>query len=144
MPSPHEGFCLSTFQSISQSSFKDDGERNEALLAAYALVSRLETPWETVCRLTMAQVKTPPVSLSVKLALLRTNPQPALNASLKVLKDLNLFERWHEHGDIAMTSDELAELVPCDAMLLRESSPSGELKWGKLECFFGMFRLKVG
>lgn len=47
---------IQVLEHIDQSSFTDDGERNEALLAAYALVSRLETPWETVARLAMAQV----------------------------------------------------------------------------------------
>ena len=48
---------LPTIQGINATSFVDDGERSKILLAAYALVSRLETPWETVCRLAMAQVK---------------------------------------------------------------------------------------
>lgn len=34
----------------------NDEERTEALLAAYALVGQLETPWETMLRLSMAQV----------------------------------------------------------------------------------------
>ena len=45
-----------TVGEISGSSFSDDGERSKALLAAYALVSRLETPWETILRLSMGQV----------------------------------------------------------------------------------------
>ena len=40
----------------------DDGERKKALLAAYALVARLETPWEFVARFCMGQVG-PPTSL---------------------------------------------------------------------------------
>ena len=50
---------LYTINNVDQPSFKDDGERSKALLAAYALVSRLESPWETICRLVMAQVPTP-------------------------------------------------------------------------------------
>ena len=42
--------------SIKADDFATDGDRNKALLAAYALVSRLETPWETVSRLCMSQV----------------------------------------------------------------------------------------
>lgn len=49
---------LPTLNDINPSSFNDDGERSRALLAAYALVSRLESPWETVCRLAMTQVPT--------------------------------------------------------------------------------------
>lgn len=41
---------------INPSSFENEGERSKALQAAYALVSRLETPWETLCRLAMTQV----------------------------------------------------------------------------------------
>lgn len=39
--------------------FSNDGDRMEALLAAYNLVSKLETPWETVLRLVMGQVRKP-------------------------------------------------------------------------------------
>ncbi|KAL2179572.1 uncharacterized protein P884DRAFT_297933 [Thermothelomyces heterothallicus CBS 202.75] len=35
--------------------FANDGDRIQALLAAYTLVSRLETPWETVLRLVMGK-----------------------------------------------------------------------------------------
>ncbi len=49
---------LLTLEGITQTSFDNDGERSKALLAAYALTSRLESPWETVCRLAMAQVIT--------------------------------------------------------------------------------------
>lgn len=54
---PSTAKTLEALEQIDQSSFANDGERNEALLAAYALVRRLETPWETVARLGMAQVK---------------------------------------------------------------------------------------
>ena len=53
---PSVAKTLQAIGHIDQSSFTDDGERNEALLAAHALVSRLETPWETVVRLGMGQV----------------------------------------------------------------------------------------
>lgn len=52
-----------------------------------------------------------------------------------MLKDLKLFERWHEHGDdIVMTYDELAELVSCDVILIRGSSFFRNLR--KIYCFF--------
>lgn len=51
--------CLSRLEIINQSSFNNDGERTKALRAAYALVGRLESPWETVCRLVTGEVKTP-------------------------------------------------------------------------------------
>ena len=47
--------------------------------------------------------------------------QPALGASLKVVKDLNLFEKWHQQGNVALTFEELAELVSCDGLLLRKA-----------------------
>ena len=47
---------LNGFNSIEADSFESDGDRSKALLAAYALVSRLETPWDTVARLCMNQV----------------------------------------------------------------------------------------
>ena len=54
---PPLGGFLQTIDGIDKLTFDDDGERNKALLAAYALVSRLESPWETVCRLAMTQVR---------------------------------------------------------------------------------------
>jgi len=47
---------LRSLDGLERESFADDGERIEALHAAYALVSRLESPWETICRLCMGQV----------------------------------------------------------------------------------------
>ena len=48
--------------------------------------------------------------------------QPAIGAVLKVTKDLELFEKWHEHGDGAMRGDQLAEIVSCDPLLLGKLS----------------------
>lgn len=47
---------IKNLDSIKTDDFDTDGDRNKTLLAAYALVSRLETPWETVSRLCMSQV----------------------------------------------------------------------------------------
>ena len=41
---------------INVDTFKNDGKRFQALLAAYSLMSRLETPWDFVLRLCMGQV----------------------------------------------------------------------------------------
>ena len=112
---------LPIINGINQFSFVDEDERGKTLLATYALVSRLETPWVTVCRLAMAQVKCiiikPYQVLPLTLSLEKS--QPALGASLKVVKDLELFERWHERGDVALTYAELSALVSCDSLLLR-------------------------
>ncbi|EKV16252.1 S-adenosyl-L-methionine-dependent methyltransferase [Penicillium digitatum] len=83
---------------VTPSSFENEDLRIKTLLAAYALVARLETPWETTARLCMGQ--------------------PALGAALKVCKDLQLFENWHQVGDHAATADELSKLVPCETALL--------------------------
>lgn len=47
---------ITKLDAIKADDFHTDGDRSKALLAAYALVSRLETPWETVARLCMNQV----------------------------------------------------------------------------------------
>ncbi len=41
---------------LSEKFVAEEGERRKALLAAYALVARLETPWEFVARFCMGQV----------------------------------------------------------------------------------------
>ncbi|KAI9648454.1 hypothetical protein NHQ30_003088 [Ciborinia camelliae] len=92
---------LNSLNAINANEFVTDGDRNKALIAAYALVSRLETPWETVARLGMNQ--------------------PALGASLKVAKDLQLFEKWHKRGDSAEDSNALATMVNCDPALFGQS-----------------------
>lgn len=48
---------VSNLDSIKKDGFTNDGERMKALAAAYALVARLETPWEFVARLCMGQVR---------------------------------------------------------------------------------------
>ncbi|PWY75785.1 S-adenosyl-L-methionine-dependent methyltransferase [Aspergillus eucalypticola CBS 122712] len=89
---------LGTLNAINADSFSAEGDRINALLAAYALVSRLETPWERIARMCMGE--------------------PALSASLKVVKDLRLFEKWHADGDGARSGDELAALANCERDLL--------------------------
>ena len=44
--------------------------------------------------------------------------QPALGAALKVSKDLQLYNKWHERGDGEMTREQLAEMVSCHPDLL--------------------------
>lgn len=46
-----------SIEGINRPSFSFDGDRIKALAAAYALVSRLETPWDTVARLCMTEVR---------------------------------------------------------------------------------------
>ncbi|KAL4987814.1 S-adenosyl-L-methionine-dependent methyltransferase [Aspergillus falconensis] len=59
---------------------------------------RLETPWETIVRLTMNE--------------------PSLGASLKIVKDLKLLEKWHERGDGVEDAKTHADMVGCQAELL--------------------------
>ena len=56
MPSDNLVNYVAAVEGIDRSSFKDDGERSEALRVAYALVARLESPWETVARIVMTEV----------------------------------------------------------------------------------------
>ncbi|KAL4947738.1 S-adenosyl-L-methionine-dependent methyltransferase [Aspergillus filifer] len=91
---------VESIQRTDRSSFAVDGDRMKVLRAAYALVSRLETPWDTVARLCMTE--------------------PALGSCLKVARDLHLFERWHEIGEDAVCSaEDLSHRVGCDEFLLR-------------------------
>ena len=39
---------LSMLEELGNTSFANDGERIQALFATYALMSKLETPWETI------------------------------------------------------------------------------------------------
>ncbi|KAF7184708.1 hypothetical protein CNMCM7691_006131 [Aspergillus felis] len=90
---------LHSIEGINRASFAYDGDRIKALAAAYALVSHLETPWDTVARLCMTE--------------------PALGASLKVARDLQLFEKWHQASEhVPHSAEQLAELVGCDPFLL--------------------------
>ncbi|KAL9617509.1 MAG: hypothetical protein Q9160_007720 [Pyrenula sp. 1 TL-2023] len=92
---------LDTLGSINAKSFSEDGDRAKAVAAAYSLVSRLETPWESIARMCMGQNRFADVSTL----------KPAVGAALKIGKDLGLYEKWHEHGDKEMTSEQLAKIV---------------------------------
>ncbi|KAI0379429.1 S-adenosyl-L-methionine-dependent methyltransferase [Hypomontagnella monticulosa] len=91
---PETTALANSLNDIKPTSFLNEIERIQTLQAAYALISRLETPWETIVRLGMNQ--------------------PALVASLKVSKDLALFEKWHGSSNAPMTSAQLAAMVGCD------------------------------
>ncbi|WQF84394.1 Putative O-methyltransferase domain, S-adenosyl-L-methionine-dependent methyltransferase superfamily [Colletotrichum destructivum] len=93
-------FFLQEIRGINSQSFENDGDRMKALLEVYALMARLESPWETLVRLCMIQ--------------------PALGAALKICKDLQLFEKWSKKGAVAMTSEQLAGVVggSCESGLL--------------------------
>ena len=42
-------------EELRNTSFANDGERIQTLFATYALMSQLETPWETILRLCMVR-----------------------------------------------------------------------------------------
>ncbi|KAL5051318.1 hypothetical protein BDW71DRAFT_202502 [Aspergillus fruticulosus] len=44
--------------------------------------------------------------------------EPSLGASLKIVKDLKLLEKWHERGDGVEDAKTLADMVGCQAELL--------------------------
>lgn len=54
--SPLQGY-LQTVENLNSLSFGNEEDRLRALHATYALVSRIESPWETVVRLGMGQVR---------------------------------------------------------------------------------------
>ncbi|KZL80419.1 s-adenosyl-l-methionine-dependent methyltransferase [Colletotrichum incanum] len=83
---------IRTLNGIGADAFENDGQRIEVVTAAYALVARLETPWDFVLRLVMGQ--------------------PALGAALKVAMDLQLYQKWHDAGDGEMTLQQIQEMVP--------------------------------
>ncbi|OLN90335.1 Demethylsterigmatocystin 6-O-methyltransferase 7 [Colletotrichum chlorophyti] len=97
---PTVGSFLKILRNVGSTSFATERERMQALLATYALMARLESPWETVVRLCMIQ--------------------PALGATLKILKDLQVFEKWQAVGGGQMTSSQVAEAIggTCEAALL--------------------------
>ncbi|KAK2752486.1 o-methyltransferase [Colletotrichum kahawae] len=82
-----------SIENVNSSSFSNESDRMKALLAAQALLARLESPWDTV---------------------------PALGAAIRTVKDLELFERWNEHGNGPLTSAQAAEIIgnKCDPALL--------------------------
>lgn len=81
------------------SSFQDDIRRKAAITEARAMISRLETPWETGNRLSWIE--------------------PTMMACLGTTARLGLFERWHEVGAGPKSEDELSKLVACDSILLK-------------------------
>ncbi|KAI0506275.1 S-adenosyl-L-methionine-dependent methyltransferase [Xylaria bambusicola] len=84
---------------IDVSTFANEEQRAEAVAAAQALVSRLETPWEFIMRTCMGQ--------------------PALGAALKIGNDLDLFQKWQDEGHLEMTFQELTVMIPsCEPDLL--------------------------
>lgn len=55
---------MTSLESIDAGSFDNEGDRVKAVVAAYALVARLETPWEFLARIAMGQVGSPHSHLS--------------------------------------------------------------------------------
>ncbi|RMD44105.1 hypothetical protein DV735_g969, partial [Chaetothyriales sp. CBS 134920] len=100
---PHK--LAETLEAINAESFTDEEDRIRTLFATYALVARLETPWEFIARFCMSQVTSDFSTL-----------HPSLG--LKLNKNLQLFEKWHDRGDGELSSKELAEMVSCDPALL--------------------------
>jgi hypothetical protein len=50
---------LKTLGGINVESFSNDADRSKAVVEVYALLARLETPWESIARLCMGQVNPP-------------------------------------------------------------------------------------
>lgn len=77
--------------------FQDECERRNAVQLAYKLLSKIETPWETISRMLMID--------------------PFAIAALKTLINLQLFEKW-QPAESAKSLDELAQMTGCDSRLL--------------------------
>ncbi|KAM3425132.1 hypothetical protein BST61_g7093 [Cercospora zeina] len=77
--------------------FQDECQRRHAVQMAYKLLSKIETPWETISRMLMID--------------------PFAIAALKTLVNLQLFEEW-QPVDSAKSLNELAQLTRCDPRLL--------------------------
>lgn len=90
---------VANLRSIDASSFTSDIERRQALREARALISRLETPWETSERLNVNY--------------------PTILACIHTAMDLKLFHSWLSKNDgKPSTAKELKALVPqCDDSL---------------------------
>ena len=89
-------------RSIDLGSFSSEADRKEAVTEVRALLSRLETSWETAFRLSWST--------------------PAQLACIQTALNLSLFAKWKAAGGQPKTEDELVELVPGDPVLISRSS----------------------
>lgn len=90
----------SQLRSITRESFSSDSDRQLAVAEARALLSRIETPWETGFRQSWIE--------------------PSCMACLKITSNLDLWTKWVENGGAPKTLDELFKFVIADYTLFCE------------------------
>jgi hypothetical protein len=93
---------VSQLRSITKASFSSEPDRRAAVAEARALVTRLESPWETGFHYSWIH--------------------PSRMACLRIAMELDLFKKWKAVGGTPKSEDELFELVTCDRLLFCESS----------------------
>ena len=91
-------------RSVDKTSFGNDAERKAVIAEADALISRLETPFETLLRHAFVS--------------------PSLMATIDIAQNLGLFKQWHAAGGGPKAEVELRELVVCDANLFGKAIAS--------------------
>lgn len=88
----------SNLRSISKESFISESERQQAVAEARALITRLETPYETAFRQSWIE--------------------PSRMACLEIGNKIGLWAKWVADGSGPKTLKEISKLVTCDYLLL--------------------------
>ncbi|THY22919.1 S-adenosyl-L-methionine-dependent methyltransferase [Aureobasidium pullulans] len=90
---------LHLLNAFENTSIDSEIERSQLISAATTFLARLQSPWETIRR--------------------HLVDSPAVQLSLKVCMDLELFRKWKDAGNGDRTAAELAQLTGCDEELLQ-------------------------
>ncbi|EED17232.1 O-methyltransferase, putative [Talaromyces stipitatus ATCC 10500] len=88
----------SNLRSISKESFTSESDRQQAVAEARALITRLESPWETAFRQSWIE--------------------PSRMACLEIGNKIGLWDKWVADGSGPKTLEEISKLVTCDYQLL--------------------------
>ncbi|KAH8689898.1 putative O-methyltransferase [Talaromyces proteolyticus] len=88
----------SQLRAITRNSFTSNADREFAVAEARALLSRIESPWETAYRQSWIE--------------------PARMASLEITNKLDIWKKWAAAGGSPKSIEELSKLVTCDHTLL--------------------------
>lgn len=85
---------VSQLRSVTQASFPSEKDRKAAIAETWALLTRLETPWESGFRYAWMD--------------------PARMACLRIAMQLDLFKKWKADGGAPKSGEDLQKLVSCD------------------------------
>ena len=88
---------LAQLRTVDGKTFESESERRLAVAEAHSLISRLETPWESVFRYVWTY--------------------PTLMATIEIAQNLDLFRKWKAAGGGPRTETELHQMVSCDSDL---------------------------